>query len=297
MNTFTEKWLNISIYYSQEKWPQLFKRCLNPLLNELKQKDNNIIKSILLFCSTDKGDNIQFFVQIASSYADEHINFVMKGLKTYIAENPSVRKASPRPTQQFFMDYPNNSIVDNISRPDLAEVWKNDYLDVQSFISELLAKEFEDDQIDEEAGFSFALYLVFVLFKVKLTGNKEEISTTITCFLETKEVDYKEKYFFKDTEIKKITGLVQAVYQKNTSVIDEIYLDVWKESSTLLWIADWKELLYKYFNNVSLINAYNIILPLLQYHLNLHDINSKSIANWITATITNHLNEGRTNSQ
>ncbi|RFS26879.1 hypothetical protein DVR12_03590 [Chitinophaga silvatica] len=291
MNDLRRNIVNLSVYYNQAEWHLFFRNCLNPLLKELKVRNGDAIESVLLYCNTDKGDNIRLSFRINAFTIDEFMDFIRKSLQTYLTEKPSETKEIAHPIKQFFMNYPNNSIVENINLPDVMEEWQDQYIDVQTFISALILKEFEEDLIEEETCFSFTIYLLFVLFKIKLTGDNKEIINTINQLIATVESRYQERYFFKESEKNKISGYIEKVYEKNLPAINEIYLEVWEEDSSLIWISEWKSLLRKHFNDASLMDSYNIILSMLQYHLNLPDINSTSFAKWIAVTITNNLKE------
>jgi len=158
---------NIAIYYSKQRWTQLLKDCLAPLIQSLEKE--GICNKYVLYFSEEQGEHIRlvlYLQEIASHMTSTYLAHIQRFLDTHPTQQPA--KSLPF-HDSFFLDLPNNRVYVNSFKRSFPYTTQLDSLQITSIrkeISSLMLDAFADNLVNRESLFNFYLCLEVVALAV-----------------------------------------------------------------------------------------------------------------------------------
>ncbi|MGB4774940.1 MAG: hypothetical protein WBP45_07210 [Daejeonella sp.] len=252
-------------------------------------QNQNIISEFYLYLNKYQGDHIRISIKTSEKFNNDFSSAWKFSIEEYLFNEPSNTLPIQYPLTIFFLDFPNNVILDNLYKPyPLVNELLNE-LDLQSVrknISEMIIKELSKEIIDAGALFSFCIYLQLDLIKA-VNFNKKKILT---------EVEDIITHLCRDLPTEQliiIDKMVVTLYNKNRSVLKEIFAEVWNDDSSNEqnhWLMDWSKLCTGILKNgYPTPNLYETISSIIYKHLYLNSrleliLSSKLIYNLISSS-------------
>jgi hypothetical protein len=278
--------LRISIFYNQTEWHNLLKICLAPLIRELFP--DNWPEYYLVFLNKERGDNIRVSFMIRSEKAQSIIDQLDSKISAFLTENPSIDSIPNYMSEDFFMDFPNNSIRCNLfsKKHLLSGSDPNQLTSLRFCISKCILECLSGDPIDPEQSFTFSIYLLFSLIKVyspklsEATHFSKELSAMV------------KDEASKQTTAKNMGGpgaAIDDLLRDNAETFISICHDVWAPQNAendLGWLIDWcTALSNSLIKEQALLSSYDLLYGILVEHLGLNTGNKRLSAEIIHRTL------------
>jgi hypothetical protein len=226
--------LNLAVYYSSTGWQSLFKKCLGPLLRDMKA--DSPTNRFNLYFSGDQGDHIRLTMHLQGNLQQKVFRY-KTSIQNFLDSHPSERVERPLPlTDSFFLDVPNNLVLINSFKPFASNLTQppqplGDML--KHSISDLVLETFSDIDPDKESLFNFYICLQITTLTVfgGLTRARE--------WLEKNHKIHSE--LLSSADLKKIEDQANRILEDN---IDDFFQIVeLVENGTLVpdtqWLARW----------------------------------------------------------
>lgn len=148
----------VSVFYNRNKWHQLISNCLLPHLETVKSK--KIINSYYCHFAQDQGEHLRLSVQSELTEADLKLK-VLDNIQKFVKLYPSKTKKVTN-HHYIFCDFDNNLVMSGLFNPykfDKELPGPQDIHAIRQEISLQMFQQLANDVIDDDAIFSFALYM------------------------------------------------------------------------------------------------------------------------------------------
>ncbi|HCN83946.1 MAG TPA: hypothetical protein DIT07_10065 [Sphingobacteriaceae bacterium] len=251
----------VSVFYIRSSWNNLFTQVIKPFI--IQHQSN--IKSWCIYFSSTHGDHITLAIKTVDNVRIEK-NF-LETAGNFLSLNPSEKNIIEFPLEDFFMDYPNNSIQFNKSK-SLAHSWDNSsQKDRQQAISKALIEALGNDVIDMESIYTFLIYMQLGIIQSAYPDIRIACSLApniLICWGNTEDIENEKADY-------EFTGLIQ-LFKNNKEIFRKIIKDVWKEhyNSELRWLYEWESACRK-FIKTDFSEEFISLSTLLCKHLGLNE--------------------------
>ncbi len=184
MESLQSPFIFISIFYAQEKWHEL----LPVILKELYEHPD--ISEFYVFFSCHRGPNIRIALKYKDPVMKMGYERIAKPITTFLAEHPSDYRDVQLPVTSFFTDFPVNQIKYNLYNERV--IMQGGLAGFQLVLSKILLVFFEDHPIDDDALFTFVVYLQEALLDAlcDTKESKDELMTALIAEMKRRDIDH-----------------------------------------------------------------------------------------------------------
>ena len=154
METKSETWIFMSIFYGQINWHLLLGAARKTI--ELPDVSKKIMQTCVLF-NNDRGESVRLALKTDHSQKTQVAEIIAHSLHTFLRDHPSETRPVSLPIRSFFCDFENNTIKYNLFNERLIMIGRLEIF--QSLLSKLLLILFEDHPINDEGLFTLIVYL------------------------------------------------------------------------------------------------------------------------------------------
>ncbi len=195
--------------------------------------EKNSIERWCIYLSDTQGDHITLAVKSSDMQLEKKFSsFITKFLET----NPSEKETAVYPLQNFFMDYPNNSIVFDKEKSFGDTFYHKEGIAEQE-ISKSIIEAFSDDLINTESAFAFFIYMQLGIVKAVFPDIRLIPKDDI---LQGLKFGDENEFRLADGMKLDQRGFIELI-ETNKDIMPEIMHDIWAENKNpeLEWLYNW----------------------------------------------------------